>query len=110
MTKEKILLSVDYTDDTKKFWNDSYIKNKVFTIDKEKDLHDQIAEIIAENDYMTLCYKNRPQSNVFIDRGSEAIPIGYIYRGKTEIENKKALFDVWVTIKAVSDYKIKEIN
>lgn len=106
----KILLDVSYTDDTKGFWQDSYIKNKVFTIDNNKDLHKQIADIILENDYMTLCYKNKPQTNVFIDRDGVSVPVGYIYRGQTEIENKKALFDVWVTIKSVSDYPIKEIN
>lgn len=109
MQKEKVLLSISYTDDTKKFWQESYIKNKIFNIDG--NIHETIKKAVYENDYVTLCYNARPQANVYIDdKDGNAKAVGYIYRGKTEIEGKQALFDVWVTIYAVNDYEIKIIN
>ena len=113
----KILLNISYTDNTGKFWQDSHIKNKIFTIKNNENIHDAIAEIIKEQDGTILSYNNKPQGNVFID-DKEGNPkaIGYIYRGKTEIYNdnnykyEKALFDVWVEIRRVDDYSIDLID
>ena len=108
-TTQKVLLNVSYTDDTKKFWQDSYIKNKIFTL-IDGDIHKTIKNAVLKNDYMELCYNGKPQTNVYVDtKDGKTEAVGYIYRGKTDIDGKKALFDVWVTIKAISDYEIKEL-
>ena len=112
----KIMLKVDYTDNTGKYWQDSYIKNTIVNIENNENIHDKIAEVIKENDGVVLSYKNKPMTNVFIDdKNGNAKAVGYIYRGKTEIQNekyewKKALFDVWVVIKKVDDFPIKVID
>jgi hypothetical protein len=106
---EKILLNVDYTDNTGKFWQDSYIKNKIFTV--KKDIFTTIKEAIEEKDFMKLSYNGKPQGNIFVDdKNGNTKKIGYIFRGITNIEGKKALFDVWVNIYEVLDYPIIEIN
>ena len=112
----KVLLNVSYSDNSGKFWQDSYIKNKVFVL-LDNDIHKTIAEAVREIDGIVLSYDGKPQSNVFIDdKDGKAKAIGYIYRGRNEIYNdekrkyEKALFDVWVDINSVSDYPIKEIN
>lgn len=112
----KILLNVSYIDDSNKFWRDSYIKNKVFTL-IDNDIHKTITEAVKEIDGIVLSYDGKPQTNVFVDdKDGNAKPIGYIYRGRDEIYNnekgkyEKVLFDVWVDIKSVSDYPINIIE
>jgi len=112
---QKILLNVSYSDNSGKFWQDSYIKNKVFSIDEKLNIHNVIADIIRQ-DGMEITYKNKPMTNVFIDdKDGNQKAIGYIYRGKTEIfndekgKNEIALFDVWVEISKVENYKIEII-
>lgn len=108
---KRILLNVDYTDDTKKFWSESCIKNKIIKLEDNINIHDLIAETLMDKDYMTVLYKNKPRGNVYIDdTDGNAKAIGYIYRVKTEIEGKKAVFDAWVTIKEVVDYSIIDLN
>lgn len=108
MKKYKILLHIDYTDDTGKFYNDSCIKNTIFTT--EKNIHETIANAMLEIDYMEVMYEGKPQANVYKD-GKDGNPqaVGYIYRVKTDIEGETAKFDAWVTIKSVEDYSIKEL-
>lgn len=105
-----ILLNINYTND-KDFWCDSYIKNKIYTI-KDNDIHKTIKDVIENDDvYMELLYRGKPQANIFIDdKEGNAKPVGYVYRAKTKIENKKAVFDVWATIKEVSDYPIELLD
>ena len=113
--KNTLLLSVDYSGN-ENYWQDSNIKNKIVQINADENIHDQISQIIKENDFVELSYKNKPQSNVFVDVSNESKRVGYVYRGKSEIYNDntckwvKANFDVWVTIKQVSDYVIEEIE
>ena len=112
---QKILLNVSYSDNSGKFWQDSYIKNKVFSIDEKLNIHNVIADIIKQ-DGIKMTYKNKPMTNIFIDDkdGNKKV-IGCIYRGKTEIfndekgKNEIALFDVWVEISKVENYKIEII-
>jgi len=93
-----LLLNVDYTA-TGEFWMDSYIKNMKVTQESGETIHDTVKRVIEEVDFMELSYKGKPQNEVFVDtKNGEPKLVGYVYRGKTEIENKKALFDVWVNI------------
>jgi len=105
---EKILLNVFYEDTTRKFWSDSYIKNKIFNV--KKDINSTIADALYENDFMEMSYKGKPVSTMYCDtKNGETKAVGYIYRVKTEIDGKKAYFDAWVEINSVEDYKIKEL-
>ena len=112
---DKVLLYVSYSDETGKWYAESYIKNKVFPL--VGTIHETIAKAIEKNDCMTMSYKGKPQSNVFIDdKDGNAVPVGYIYRVKNEYmqdENGKShtvFFTAWVTIKSVSDYPIENIS
>lgn len=112
---EKVLLTVSYSDETGKWYADSYIKNKVFTV--VGSIHETVAKAIEENDNMTMSYKGKSQSNVFIDdKDGNAVPVGYIYRVKSEYmqdENGKShtvFFTAWVEIKSVSVYPIENIS
>lgn len=116
MTNTKqVLLHVTYQDDKKKYWKDSYIKNKIFNI-IDNDIHKTVAEALKEHDYTEVSYKGKPQSNVYVDtKDGETKAIGYIYRVKTDIQDdytyktKEVFFDAWVTIYSISDYEIKEL-
>ena len=113
----QVLLKVDYSDNTGKYWSESYIKNEVFNIDAKESIHNEIAKILEAEDGCILSYKNKPISNMYVDLlNGESKAIGYVYRGKQEILNDKlgkyvtVNFDVWVAIKMVSDFEIIELN
>jgi hypothetical protein len=108
---KQILLNVSYEDTTDKFYSESYIKNKIFTLKPKQNLHTMIKDVIYDNDYVELLYKGKPKQNMYVDtKDGETIHIGYIYRGKTEIDNKRALFNVWVDINEVIPYKLKDLD
>ena len=117
-----LLINVTYTDNTDKFWFDSYIKNQKVKFDPEtENIHKVIAELCSDEG-MQLVYKGRPRGNVFVDTvnaageitGSRAI--GYMYRGQTEIHDRDMIrptvgrFDVWVTIREVTYFDIENVN
>lgn len=113
-----IVLTIDYTDSSRKFWFDSYIKNKIIEYDDtKKSIHQVIAEE-CEDEGMTLSYKAKPMGNVYRDKKDGSCKIvGYMYRGHTEIQDRdmpkpaKALFDVWATIYGeLNEFKFEEIN
>jgi len=105
------LLNIDYTDDTRKFYSDSYIKNRFINKKDNQTIHEAIAQAILENDGMELLYKGKPRGNIYIDlKDGSAKPVGYMYRAKTTIDNKRALFDVWATIKKIEDADIENID
>lgn len=115
MTKE-ILLDVAYTDESNKYWHDSYIKNKIFALDD--DIHRVVARAMSEVDGVEMSYKGKPQGNIFVDdKNGTPRPVGYHYRVKTEmwdraenIRGEKAYFTAWVTVKGIEDkFPIKEI-
>lgn len=110
MSLIKVLLNVTYSDNTNKFWSESYLKNAVVTIDTDKNIHDQIAQKCADSDSMYFSYKNKPVSNIFVDSQEGSKIVGYCYRAKTEIGNKKALFDVWVKLNRIVDMEFEEIK
>jgi hypothetical protein len=102
----KILINIDYTDSTKNFYFDSYIKNKIVEYDPDKKtIHDVIKELCDEEG-MTLTYNAKPKGNVY--RGDKVI--GYMYRGKTDIYDRNmtkpqiAYFDVWSEIYQVEEF------
>jgi len=113
-----LLLNVTYTDPTGKFWADSSLKNTKVSYDPETPLHDRIAEVLEDADYMELSYKNKPRSTMYRDKkNGESIPIGYVYRGKTEIYDRsaningqRAYFDVWVEISEVANFEIEVVE
>lgn len=112
----QILMNVDYSGNNQ-YWSESAFTNKIVTIDTSKNIHNQIAELLKDNDSCELSYKNKPKGNIFIDtiEGEPKI-IGYIYRGKQEIFNDlkrawiKCNFDVWVSIKKISEFNFEPIN
>lgn len=113
-----IVLTIDYTDSTDKFWFESCIKNKIIKYDDtKKSVHEAIAEQ-CEEEGLTLSYKAKPMGNIYRDKkdGSYKI-VGYMYRGCTTIHDRdmpkpaKALFDVWATIYGeLNEFKFEEIN
>ena len=118
----ELLITVDYR--AEDYWSESTLKNKSRFIDENKDIHDQLAKVLYDEDYCTLSYNNRPRSNIYIDiaqpKGApKQIPtskiVGYMYRGKQNIENKNRKwvdvnFDVWVSIKKVVEFEFKKIE
>lgn len=113
----KILLKVDYSDSSGRFWQDSYIKNKVIEQKEGETIHETIRKAIEEFDGLQLTYKGKPTGNVFIDgKDGEPIRIGYMYRAKTDIyndekrKNQTAYFDVWTSVKKVEPLEVEEID
>jgi len=104
---EKLLLKVNYTDETEKFWRDSYIKNSIVEQEKGETVHDTVKRAIEDIDGLRVSYKGKPMSTMYIGNGEVA---GYIYRVQDEIEGRKALFDAWVDIKGVVDLELKELR
>jgi hypothetical protein len=116
---KKLLVDVRYTNDSGKFWSDSYIKNLTVDFDPDKQtIHELIKEVCEENDGMILTYKGKPQGNVYRDNKTtgESEIVGYIYRSKIEIHDRNmpkavmAFFDVWVTIKQIEKFEFETID
>jgi hypothetical protein len=113
-----LLISIDYTDSTHKFYSDSCIKNKKVKFDPEKQtVHELIKDICEAEDYMELSYKGKPQRNIFRDdKEGNSFICGYLYRGKTVIHDRSmskpqtALFDVWVTIDEVIKFEFEDLD
>lgn len=115
---KQVMITVDYRDNTGKYWWDSSIKKVVVDFDPEKQsIHDVVKELCDEQDCMELSYKGRPQGNVYRDTkdgGSEVV--GYMYRGKGEVQDRNmtkavmVFWDVWVTIKAVEKFEFEMID
>ncbi len=120
---KKILLNVDYSDNTGKFWYDSSIKKLIVDFDPDKQtIHELVKEVCDKQDGMELTYKGKPQGNIYHDikdvngKIIGTKKIGYIYRGKSEIFDRNmtkpimAFFDVWTTLKEVIDFEIESID
>jgi hypothetical protein len=107
----KLLISVDYRDNTGKFWFDSSIKNKIVNFDIQKETIHSLIKNLCEEEGMELTYKGKPQGNIYRDLkdGGQKI-VGYLYRGKSEIYDnhmvnpKTVNFDVWVSINTVTEF------
>ena len=104
---KKILLNVSYEDESGKFWQDSYVKNKVIRMEDSETIHELVARVLKEVDGVVMSYAGKPQGNVFID-DKDGLPqaVGYIYRVRSEIyddrnEPRKALFTAWVNVSEV---------
>lgn len=113
----KILISVDYRDNSGKFWFDSSIKNKVVNFEPDTETVHSIVKTLCDDEGMELTYKGKPQSNIYRDlkSGGQKI-VGYLYRGKSEIYDnhmvnpKMAYFDVWVGIDTVHEFVFEELD
>ncbi len=114
---KKVLLKIDYRDNSDKFWFDSYVKNKIVTFDPAlKSIHD-IVKDVCEDEGMILTYNGKPQGNIYRDKkdGSSCI-VGYMYRGKSEIHDRDmtkaqtGYFDVWAEIHEIVNFEFEEID
>jgi hypothetical protein len=115
---KKLLITVDYSENTRKWWFDSSIKKLKVTFDPEKQtIHELIKEVCEDQDGMELTYKGKPQGNVYRDLkagGSEIV--GYMYRGKSEIYDRNmpkavmVFWDVWVTIEEVIKFEFEKLE
>lgn len=112
-----LLINIDYTDSTRKFYFDSSIKNKIIKFNpEEKSIHQLIKEI-CEAECMSVSYNAKPKGNVYRDdeEGNSKI-IGYMYRGKSEIHDRSmskpqiGYFDIWATIHEVIDFEFEELD
>lgn len=115
---KKLLITVNYTDNTNKFWWDSSIKKLKVDFDPEtQNIHEVIKEVCDKEDGMELTYKGKPQGNVYRDTkdGSSKI-VGYMYRGKAEVHDRSMVkpvmvfWDVWVTIEQVVEFEFEQIG
>ena len=118
-----LLLNVNYTDNTDRFWFDSCVKNKKIEFNPDtENIHEVIKTLCEDQDGMEFTYKGKPQRNVYRDvldskgkiKGYETI--GYMYRGKADIYNtdkagyETGYFDVWVTISEIVPFSIDEMK
>ena len=121
--KKTLLITVTYTNNTKKFWMESSIKNKRVVFNPEtENIHEVVKELCSDEDYMELVYKGKPQGNVYrdlLDKESNICgyeTIGYMYRGKSEIYEHNIVkpeigrFDVWVTISEIIPFTIEDLS
>jgi len=110
---QKIIISVDHTDETGKYYNESYIKNQTIEIKDGETIHSAIVRVVSEEDYCTFLYKGKPRGNVYRDKkdGSSYI-VGYHYRTKHSIDNHDNVpFTTWVTIHGqVNDIELSDIE
>jgi hypothetical protein len=114
---KEVLLTIDFRDPTDKFWWDSGIKNETHSYDPEKQtIHDLVMEI-CEDAGMELTYKGKPRGNVYRDsKDGSSRKVGYMYRGKGEIQDRSMVrpvmvfWDVWVEIKGVEKFEIVDID
>lgn len=101
-----IIISVNHTDDTGKYWSDSSIKNKIIDVLEGETIHQAIGRTIESEDYCKMAYKGKPKGNVYRDqKDGTAKIVGYHYRTKHYIENRSdniqkenVPFTTWVTI------------
>jgi len=103
MKTKKVLLNVSYTTHLK-YWNDSYIKNKVFTVNENESIHDVVKSAL-DAEYCE-CAKNfRPKAEMFVDdKDGNTKQTGWVYSVKCHIEGKLIPFEAWVSIKNVNDF------
>jgi hypothetical protein len=114
---KKLLLNIDYTDNTGKFWMDSSIKNKIVSFNPEEKTVHQLIKEICEAEYMSVTYNAQPKGNIYRDdKEGNSYIIGYMYRGKTEIHDRDmkkpqiAYFDIWVTIHEVINFEFEVLE
>jgi hypothetical protein len=110
MKTKTLLLSVSYTDGRAVngkggFWAESTIKNMPIKLKENETIHDAVKRALEEKDFVELCYKGKPQADMFVDTATGTKITGYIYRTKHMIEDRHnnysgyAYFDAWVSIK-----------
>jgi len=107
----KLLITIEYKDNTNKFWADSIYRRVKVPFDDSVDTVHKIIEKLCLEENMVLMYKAVPRSTIYTDDGNGiAKAIGYIYRGKTTIDAKQVYFDVWTTIDEIIDFPIVELD
>lgn len=106
----KLLLNVDYRDDTGKYWQESYIKNKI--VEQSGTIKETVVKTLESEDFVTVSYKGKPKTPVYIDTKEGTKQVGWIFRVKSEIQTdggwKIALFDAWVTVQLISDIDLED--
>ena len=110
----KLLINVNYIDEKKNFWQESFLKNTVITVEEGETIHAAITRVCEESDGIKMSYRGKPQSEMY--RGKNPKIVGYVYRCKSEIYDgsmprpQTALFDVWVEISEVKEMELPQIN
>lgn len=114
---KKLLITIDFRDPSDKFWWDCSIKNKVFGFDPEKQTIHELVKEICEEEGMTLTYKGKPKGNIYREyKDKPAETVGYLYRGKSEIQDRNMVrpvmvfWDVWVEIRSVEKFEIQNVD
>lgn len=107
---EELLISVDYRDRNNAYWQESVFRNKTIIVGSEECFHSVLTKALKDEDFMTLTYKGKPRQNIYIDTKNGPKITGYMYCGKTEIDDKRVFFDVWVTVKKLTDYQFEIIE
>lgn len=100
------IISVDHTDETNKYWNESSVKRERVTLQDGETIHDAIVRVVSDSDGCTFSYKGKPQGNIYHDKSDGSSYIcGYHYRTKHYIENRRdniqkenVPFTTWVII------------
>lgn len=103
---KKIIINVEHYDETGKYWNESYVKNKTIDVLDGETIHDAVVRVVSDEDYCTFSYKGKPQGNIYRnDKDGNSHIVGYHYRTKHYIENRSnniqkenVPFTTWVTI------------
>jgi hypothetical protein len=118
-TSKNVLLNVSYSDETGKWFAESYIKNSIVPLvgNSENNIHETVAVAMLDKDGMIPCYNGKPWGNVFVDgKDGEAIPVGYHYRVKNEYmtdergKNHTVFFTAWVSVKSIREFPIVNIE
>jgi hypothetical protein len=114
---KKLLITINYTDNTDKFWWDSSIKKLKVDFDPEaQNIHEVIKEVCDEQDGMELTYKGKPKGNIYRDIKNGSEIVGYMYRGKAEVQDRSMVkpvmvfWDVWATIEEVIKFEFEQIE
>jgi len=107
----KLILNVSYSYDDNKYWQDSYLKNTIVTIDETKGIHEQIKKFIKNSDYIQFTKSTGFQPMFRDTKEWDTKPAWYIYRIYNEDNRKTYRGDCWVWIEwIVTDYAFNDIT
>lgn len=106
-----ILINCEYRFDKNLYYIDSHFKNKILSIKDNKNIINEIKDIIKENDYVEFT----KQSHDFIyidDENNEAKKNWFIFRVFTKDYNDKKIYrgDLWVIINEIKDFDFNLIK
>lgn len=102
----KYLINTHFEHRDGKYWSDG-IKNEVINAENHQDA---IIKAI-EGRYFEVMKGKKPTGNVFVDtKSGESKLSGYMFRVKTEIDNKQVYFDAWTSADELKDVEYESID